>query len=154
MRLFVFHTILIPLGKAWIQLFSLHSPVSWGCRILYLCRRVRSPDPQWVSWLLKTKNSDYNTWHTETLLLHPSFLHSQINQYGRLFTSGPSKTFTFLESIRGGHLHGLTLILKNLMVKLQLWSFGECGVPIHCHCSQVHSDPEWWHLKESYLWVK
>ena len=38
--------------------------------------------------MLKTKNSDYNTLHTETPLLHPSFLHSHINQYGRLFTAG------------------------------------------------------------------
>ena len=26
--------------------------------------------------------------------------------------------------------------------------FGECGVPLHCHCSLVDSDPE------SYVWVK
>ena len=23
------------------------------------------------------------------------------------------------------------------------WSFGECGVPLYCHPSQVHSGPEW-----------
>ena len=36
----------------------------------------------------------------ETPLLDPFFLHSHINQYGRLFTSGPSKTFPLLVSIR------------------------------------------------------
>ena len=36
-------------------------------------------------------------------------------------------------------------------VMLELW---ECGISLHCHCSQVHSDPEWWHLKGTYLWVK
>ena len=27
----------------------------------------------------------------------------------------------------------------HLMVRLQSWSFGECGVLLHCHYSQVHS---------------
>ena len=32
----------------------------------------------------------------------------------------------------------------NLMVRFQwCWSFGECGALVHCHCSQVHSGPEW-----------
>ena len=26
--------------------------------------------------------------------------------------------------------------------KLQSWNFGECGVPLHCHYSKVHSDPK------------
>ena len=38
----------------------------------------------------------------------------------------------------------LDMTLNNLMVRFQqCWSFGECGVPLHCHCSQVHSGPEW-----------
>ena len=28
----------------------------------------------------------------------------------------------------------------------KLW---ECGVPLYCHCSQVHSGPKWLHLKRS-----
>ena len=32
----------------------------------------------------------------------------------------------------------LDMTLNNLMVR-----FGECGVPLHCHCSQVHCGPEW-----------
>ena len=32
------------------------------------------------------------------------------------------------------------MTLNPLMVWLQPWSFGECGVPLCCHCSQVHSD--------------
>ena len=35
------------------------------------------------------------------------------------------------------------MTLNNLMVTLQwFWSFGECGVPLHCHWSQVHFSPE------------
>ena len=38
----------------------------------------------------------------------------------------------------------LDMTLNNLMVRFQqCWSFGKCGVPLHCHCSQVHSGPEW-----------
>ena len=38
----------------------------------------------------------------------------------------------------------LDITLNNLMVRFQqCWSFGECRVPLHCHCSQVHSCPEW-----------
>ena len=36
------------------------------------------------------------------------------------------------------------MTLNNLMVRFQqCWSFGESGVPLHCHRSQVHSGPEW-----------
>ena len=31
----------------------------------------------------------------------------------------------------------------HLMMRLQFWSFGGWGVLLHCHNSQVHSDPEW-----------
>ena len=49
----------------------------------------------------------------------------------------------------------LDMTLNNLMVRFQqCWSLGECGVPLHCHRSQVHSGPEWWHLMGPYLWVK
>ena len=49
----------------------------------------------------------------------------------------------------------LDMTLNNLMVRFQqCWSFGKCGVPLHCHCSQVHSGPEWLHLIGPYLWVK
>ena len=38
----------------------------------------------------------------------------------------------------------LIMTLNNLMVRFQqCWSFGECGVPLHYHRSQVHSGPEW-----------
>ena len=38
----------------------------------------------------------------------------------------------------------LDMTLNNLMVWFQqCWSFGECRVLLHCHCSQVHSGPEW-----------
>ena len=38
----------------------------------------------------------------------------------------------------------LYMIINNLMVSFQWrWGFGECGEPLHCHCSQVLSGPEW-----------
>ena len=38
----------------------------------------------------------------------------------------------------------LDMTLNNLMVRFQqCWSFGECGAPLYCHHSQVHSGPEW-----------
>ena len=38
----------------------------------------------------------------------------------------------------------LDMTLNNLMVRFQqCWSFGECGVSLHCHRSQVHSGPAW-----------
>ena len=29
------------------------------------------------------------------------------------------------------------MLFNNLMARLQAWRFGEYGVPLHCHCSQV-----------------
>ena len=37
----------------------------------------------------------------------------------------------------------LDMTSNHLMARLQPWRFEECEVPPHCHCSQVHSDPEW-----------
>ena len=48
----------------------------------------------------------------------------------------------------------LDMTLSNLMVRLQRGKFEECGIPLHGHCSQVHSGPEWEHLIGSYIRVK
>ena len=37
----------------------------------------------------------------------------------------------------------LFITLNNLIVRFKFWSFGERGVVLSCHCSQVHSGPEW-----------
>ena len=37
----------------------------------------------------------------------------------------------------GCHEYDIKLVQ---MVRLQLWSSGECGVLLHCHYSQIHSD--------------
>ena len=38
----------------------------------------------------------------------------------------------------------LGMTLNSLMVRFQQCkSFRECGVLLHCSCSQVHCDPEW-----------
>ena len=34
------------------------------------------------------------------------------------------------------------MTVNYLMLRLQFWVFGECGVPLHYHYYQVHSDPE------------
>ena len=36
----------------------------------------------------------------------------------------------------------LDMTLNNLMARLKPWRFEEYGVPLHCYCSQVHSNPE------------
>ena len=42
----------------------------------------------------------------------------------------------------------------HLMVRLQSWSYGECGALFQYHYSQVHSELEWQYLLESNLWIK
>ena len=43
----------------------------------------------------------------------------------------------------------LDMTLNNLMMRLQwCWRFGKCRAPLHCQCSQVHSD---FHMIESLL---
>ena len=41
----------------------------------------------------------------------------------------------------------LDMTLNNILAKYQwCWSFREYRALLHCHCSQVHSGPEFWHL--------
>ena len=40
----------------------------------------------------------------------------------------------------------------HLVMRLYFKRSRECGVPLHCHYSQVHSDPEWLYLLGSHLW--
>ena len=37
----------------------------------------------------------------------------------------------------------LDLMLNHLMVRFSPETLGECGVPLHCHYTQVHSELEW-----------
>ena len=37
----------------------------------------------------------------------------------------------------------LDMTQNNLMLRLQSWSSGKSEVRLHCHGSQVHSNPEW-----------
>ena len=60
-----------------------------------------------IKLVLNTKNSEYNTLHTETpFYTLPSHLH----QYSCLFTSGPRIMSTLLEIITGDNLHALTVL--------------------------------------------
>ena len=46
--------------------------------------------------------------------------------------------------VRSPLMSVLDMILNYLMVRFQwCWRFGECGVPLYCHCSQVHSGLSW-----------
>ena len=45
--------------------------------------------------------------------------------------------------VRPSPMSVLIMILDHLIARLQSWSFGKCGVPLHCHYSYVHSDLEW-----------
>ena len=72
---------------------------------------VKKEDPVKGEWNIRSvKNKELRLSHFAygDAFLHPSFLHSHINPYGRLFTSGPRITFSHLESIRGGNWHVLT----------------------------------------------
>ena len=53
--------------------------------------------------------------YVEMPFTYQSLLHSHINKYGRLFTSGPRKTLCFFKSIRGGNLHDLTNTLVEII---------------------------------------
>ena len=37
----------------------------------------------------------------------------------------------------------LDMTQNHLMVRLQSLIFEKHGANLHCHCSQLHSDPEW-----------
>ena len=53
-----------------------------------------------------------------------------------------TKSLDHYITIRPPPMSVLYMMLKCLMVRFQqCWSFGECGAPLHCHCSQVHSGP-------------
>ena len=41
-----------------------------------------------------------------------------------------------------------------LMVRLQFWRSGDCGIPFHCYYTLVHSNPDWEYLLGYYLWIK
>ena len=62
---------------------------------------------------------------------------------------GRAVEYTDYTTAEGYHPHPrpmsvLDMIQNNLIVRFQrCWSFVECGVPLHCHRSQVHSGPEW-----------
>ena len=81
--------------------------------VLFLITVISLP----LHFLMKSSSHCVKKQRTQTItlyirrrLLTPVLLILSINQYGRLFTSGSSKTLSFLESIRGGHLHGLTVL--------------------------------------------
>ena len=63
----------------------------------------------------------------------------EVNQYLCFAQSA-----VFCSGVRPTSRSVLDMTLNNLMVKFQwCWSFGECGVSLHCHHFQVHSGPEW-----------
>ena len=51
-------------------------------------------------------------------------------------------TAPLLGKVRSPPTSVLDIKRNHLMVTHHFWIFGECGVPLHCHYSQVHSDLE------------
>ena len=43
---------------------------------------------------------------------------------------------------------------NHLIVSLQSWSIEECGILLHSHYFQVHSDPEWLYLLLSHSQIE
>ena len=90
------------------------------------------------------------------LPLHPVFDLSLCNLL-RLFTSCEFfiLVLTFLyfsRGVRSTSVHCMTL--NHVIVRVLSCIFREYGVPLHCHYSQVHPDPDWQYLLGSPLWVK
>ena len=73
----------------------------------------------------------------------PLWIQSKIETYGKSNAEG--KTFSNKYSGYDTKLH--------LMVRLQSCSF-EVRVPLYCHYSQIHSEPEWSYQLESHMWVQ
>ena len=48
----------------------------------------------------------------------------------------------------------LDMSVKHQMVRLHFWSFGESGIRLHYHYSQIHPIPEWQYSLGSQLWIK
>ena len=73
----------------------------------------------------------------------------------RMFMYGYVSTASLQRSKTPPPMSVLDVTLNSLMVRFRwYWSFGECGAPLHCHCSKVHSGPERLHLVGPCLWVK
>ena len=103
------------------------SPVGWACGIpqLHLCIGVRPPPHTNKYSANDTKQSDGE----DSVILELWECTDCIPSRNK--TSSPKK-----RCLRnGGKLHS--------MVKLQFWSFGEGGIHLHCHYSQLHSVPKW-----------
>ena len=70
-----------------------------------------------------------------------------------------SKTVSFkiwtlvIDPISLNNKHMLHVLVMTLSVSDSGALVLECGVPLHCHCFKVHSDPEWWCLLGSHLLV-
>ena len=76
----------------------------------------------YVTKVLKkgVKNKELRLSHSAygDAFITPFFLHSHINQYGRLFTLGPLLTSSLLKSVRGDNLHALTVLPPFLLISV------------------------------------
>ena len=102
------------------------------CRFLCFYSPCQSfvPPPQWSTWtslrslvLIYRQSSQLGIYNTPT---------ASLQRFCRPPHTTPPHTMCILN-----------MILNYLIVGLQPWTFREYGVLLHCHHSQVHSDPEW-----------
>ena len=95
--------------------------------------------------LQRTQSLARPTTHAAISISQPS--HNSISSQYSHCPVGWGCRIHWLHLCRGGKTTPtsvLDMTLNNLMVRFQqCWSFGECGGPLHCHRSQVHSGPEW-----------
>ena len=89
-------------------------------------------------------------WRNQSILL---FTHSwRENNWIHTFPKGISAMWNAvslvqdLNACRRVHFLRRKPLHHGHLLCIWWWGFGECGVPLDCYCSQIHSDPEWLYL--------
>ena len=142
-----------PTGRAWSFPVTLFSSSRVALRSFIVARSLRSSpgwptDSGWLNYFLfphlvtYLKNAPtYTHLHIHTHIYICIHTHMYIHLASQL---GLWNTPT--ASLHWGKTPSTSVLvwLNNMMVRFQrCWSFEECEVVLYCHCSQVHSDPEW-----------
>ena len=87
----------------------------------------------------------YSTFPKAPALLQPHheivYCNMQDTRWGS-FTLLKRSSWCILQPQPNGQTNVLDMALHHLMIRLKSQSFLECGVPLHCHYSLVHSDFE------------
>ena len=131
----------ISLWKLW--LFLIISNI-WRYLLLKISLKYRTQEYPFSGHKPKfIKSTDTRTTPTEIMdsflnWLQPVFLFCPVGWGCRIHR------LLLCRGVRSPPTSVLDMTLNNLMVRFQqCWSFGEYGVSLHYHRSQVHSGPEW-----------